>query len=186
MNGGGYGPDGYMEPEEEWEREGLLDPAWEKQQKKVKTTPFLVLQLPPRTPRTAGPRRNHAGRPAALVRRCWDRCAPSRFSRGWLCSEGLMRVALRVVCGWMLLGPCKFRCCRVFQLTAHRSSRTQFIYRKIGVGQIIIEPSVICLIRPAVIHPQILTHDQRASLFPREITSHDMLTLFYSSDLVEW
>jgi len=30
-----YG-DGYMEPEEEWEREGLLDPAWEKQQKKVR------------------------------------------------------------------------------------------------------------------------------------------------------
>nr|CAD7392552.1 unnamed protein product [Timema cristinae] len=29
-----YG-DGYMEPEEEWEREGLLDPAWEKQQKKT-------------------------------------------------------------------------------------------------------------------------------------------------------
>ncbi|CAH2090453.1 unnamed protein product [Euphydryas editha] len=28
-----YG-DGYMEQEEEWEREGLLDPAWEKQQKK--------------------------------------------------------------------------------------------------------------------------------------------------------
>lgn len=28
--------DGYMEQEEEWEREGLLDPAWEKQQKKVK------------------------------------------------------------------------------------------------------------------------------------------------------
>ncbi|OWR45048.1 hypothetical protein KGM_206601 [Danaus plexippus plexippus] len=27
-------PDGYMEQEEEWEREGLLDPAWEKQQKK--------------------------------------------------------------------------------------------------------------------------------------------------------
>ena len=27
--------DGYMEQEEEWEREGLLDPAWEKQQKKV-------------------------------------------------------------------------------------------------------------------------------------------------------
>ncbi|XP_065347302.1 alpha-actinin, sarcomeric isoform X3 [Cloeon dipterum] len=35
MNGG-YG-DGYMEPEEEWEREGLLDPAWEKQQKKTFT-----------------------------------------------------------------------------------------------------------------------------------------------------
>ncbi|XP_050525865.1 alpha-actinin, sarcomeric isoform X1 [Daktulosphaira vitifoliae] len=28
---------GYMEPEEEWEREGLLDPAWEKQQKKTFT-----------------------------------------------------------------------------------------------------------------------------------------------------
>lgn len=27
--------DGYMEQEDEWEREGLLDPAWEKQQKKV-------------------------------------------------------------------------------------------------------------------------------------------------------
>jgi len=27
--------DDYMEQEEEWEREGLLDPAWEKQQKKV-------------------------------------------------------------------------------------------------------------------------------------------------------
>lgn len=26
----------YMEQEEEWEREGLLDPAWEKQQKKVR------------------------------------------------------------------------------------------------------------------------------------------------------
>lgn len=32
-----YG-DAYMEQEEEWEREGLLDPAWEKQQKKVTTT----------------------------------------------------------------------------------------------------------------------------------------------------
>lgn len=31
-----YG-DGYMAPEEEWEREGLLDPAWEKQQKKTFT-----------------------------------------------------------------------------------------------------------------------------------------------------
>ena len=27
----------YMEQEEEWEREGLLDPAWEKQQKKVRS-----------------------------------------------------------------------------------------------------------------------------------------------------
>jgi actinin alpha len=30
-------PDDYMEQEEEWEREGLLDPAWEKQQKKTFT-----------------------------------------------------------------------------------------------------------------------------------------------------
>ncbi|XP_075976976.1 alpha actinin isoform X2 [Anticarsia gemmatalis] len=35
-DGGVYG-DGYMEQEEEWEREGLLDPAWEKQQKKTFT-----------------------------------------------------------------------------------------------------------------------------------------------------
>ena len=28
-------PGDYMEPAEEWEREGLLDPAWERQQKKV-------------------------------------------------------------------------------------------------------------------------------------------------------
>ena len=32
--------DGYMEQEEEWEREGLLDPAWEKQQRKVRL-PFV-------------------------------------------------------------------------------------------------------------------------------------------------
>ncbi|CAG4953024.1 unnamed protein product [Colias eurytheme] len=36
MNNYEYG-DGYMEQEEEWEREGLLDPAWEKQQKKTFT-----------------------------------------------------------------------------------------------------------------------------------------------------
>jgi hypothetical protein len=38
-----YGtPDEYMEQEEEWEREGLLDPAWEKQQKKVSSKRRLV------------------------------------------------------------------------------------------------------------------------------------------------
>lgn len=31
---------GYMEQEEEWEREGLLDPAWEKQQKKVRIVTY--------------------------------------------------------------------------------------------------------------------------------------------------
>ncbi|XP_063696155.1 alpha-actinin, sarcomeric isoform X2 [Culicoides brevitarsis] len=35
-NGNSYEQD-YMEQEEEWEREGLLDPAWEKQQKKTFT-----------------------------------------------------------------------------------------------------------------------------------------------------
>lgn len=35
--------DAYMEQEEEWEREGLLDPAWEKQQKKVRY--FIVLYV---------------------------------------------------------------------------------------------------------------------------------------------
>ena len=39
-----YG-DGYMEPEEEWEREGLLDPAWEKQQKKVSVCLFIIYYL---------------------------------------------------------------------------------------------------------------------------------------------
>lgn len=34
---GVYDENGYMEQEEEWEREGLLDPAWEKQQKKTFT-----------------------------------------------------------------------------------------------------------------------------------------------------
>ena len=32
----GGGPNDYMEQDEEWEREGLLDPAWEKQQRKVR------------------------------------------------------------------------------------------------------------------------------------------------------
>lgn len=34
--------DGYMEEEEEWDREGLLDPAWEKQQKKVSVEEVLL------------------------------------------------------------------------------------------------------------------------------------------------
>ena len=32
--------DNYMQQEEEWEREGLLDPLWEKQQKKVNSIKF--------------------------------------------------------------------------------------------------------------------------------------------------
>lgn len=42
---GQYGDDGgYMEQEEEWEREGLLDPAWEKQQKKVSLVARICLR----------------------------------------------------------------------------------------------------------------------------------------------
>lgn len=37
-----YGEESYMEQEEEWEREGLLDPAWEKQQKKVSIFLFFL------------------------------------------------------------------------------------------------------------------------------------------------
>lgn len=39
-----YG-DAYMEQEEEWEREGLLDPAWEKQQKKVSAHNRLTIHF---------------------------------------------------------------------------------------------------------------------------------------------
>ena len=34
---------GYMEQDEEWEREGLLDPAWEKQQRKVTKQKYYVI-----------------------------------------------------------------------------------------------------------------------------------------------
>jgi len=43
---GGYSQqnsmDEYMAPEEEWEREAVLDPAWERQQKKVYFVFFLL------------------------------------------------------------------------------------------------------------------------------------------------
>ena len=35
---------GYMEQDEEWEREGLLDPAWEKQQRKVTAQKYYVIR----------------------------------------------------------------------------------------------------------------------------------------------
>ena len=34
---------GYMEQDEEWEREGLLDPAWEKQQRKVTAQKYYAI-----------------------------------------------------------------------------------------------------------------------------------------------
>lgn len=44
MNNGMMGGDmDYMEQEEEWEREGLLDPAWEKQQKKVGNRKYFIV-----------------------------------------------------------------------------------------------------------------------------------------------
>jgi hypothetical protein len=36
--------DGYMMPESEWERESVLDPAWERQQKKVMNYFFFQLK----------------------------------------------------------------------------------------------------------------------------------------------
>lgn len=41
--GGGGGE--YMEQEEDWDRDLLLDPAWEKQQRKVSVRPLQVAQL---------------------------------------------------------------------------------------------------------------------------------------------
>ena len=38
--GGGGGGGEYMEQEEDWDRDLLLDPAWEKQQRKVSVSPF--------------------------------------------------------------------------------------------------------------------------------------------------
>ena len=35
--------DDYMLPEEEWEREAVLDPAWERQQKKVISTSSMII-----------------------------------------------------------------------------------------------------------------------------------------------
>ena len=35
----------YTQPEEEWDRDALLDPAWEKQQKKVKLNGSLVISF---------------------------------------------------------------------------------------------------------------------------------------------
>ena len=40
-------PEDYMLQEDEWEREGLLDPAWEKQQKKVGEIHGIVVHLRP-------------------------------------------------------------------------------------------------------------------------------------------
>ena len=42
--GAPMGDNGYMEQDEEWEREGLLDPAWEKQQRKVSSNLFKLVQ----------------------------------------------------------------------------------------------------------------------------------------------
>ena len=37
---GGRGGGEYMEQEEDWDRDLLLDPAWEKQQRTVSASPF--------------------------------------------------------------------------------------------------------------------------------------------------
>ena len=39
-------PEGdFREQEEEWEREGLLDPAWEKQQRKVRLSYLAISEI---------------------------------------------------------------------------------------------------------------------------------------------
>ena len=45
--GAPMGDNGYMEQDEEWEREGLLDPAWEKQQRKVSSNLSKLVQTCP-------------------------------------------------------------------------------------------------------------------------------------------
>ena len=44
----------YMQPEEDWDRDLLLDPAWEKQQRKVSSRPCPP-QPPAPSPRPALP-----------------------------------------------------------------------------------------------------------------------------------
>ncbi|GFR62743.1 alpha actinin [Elysia marginata] len=54
---------GYMEEEEEWDREGLLDPAWEKQQKKISLGLDIYIQTVSTEEAVAG----------AIVARSFDR-----------------------------------------------------------------------------------------------------------------
>ena len=35
-----------MQQEEDWDREGLLDPAWERQQRKVSFIVFWIVKMP--------------------------------------------------------------------------------------------------------------------------------------------
>lgn len=79
MTDGNYDNNGqYMEQEEEWEREGLLDPAWEKQQRKV--SPLFCLSA-------AGRRRcrlcscGHSFRPLHVARQPVCRVLTTRRQR---------------------------------------------------------------------------------------------------------
>lgn len=58
------GDEGYMQQEDDWDRDLLLDPAWEKQQRKVRATSSLLFLLPSRPPSFASP-------PGVKVRKCW-------------------------------------------------------------------------------------------------------------------
>lgn len=61
----------YMQPEEDWDRDMLLDPAWEKQQRKVSSRPSPL--LPPAPARSAPP--------AALADWGWEP-VPGAHERG--------------------------------------------------------------------------------------------------------
>jgi len=43
-NNNGYGPEEYMIQEDDWDRDLLLDPAWEKQQRKVRVHSSVLLK----------------------------------------------------------------------------------------------------------------------------------------------
>lgn len=59
------GDEEYMQQEDDWDRDLLLDPAWEKQQRKVRATSSLP-PLPPSEPSFASP-------PGVKVRKWWPR-----------------------------------------------------------------------------------------------------------------
>lgn len=75
----------YMQPEEDWDRDLLLDPAWEKQQRKVSAPPCSPLAHtrttgPPRLGPTALIVRSRAG--ARLAGAAWRGEANRRGPRG--------------------------------------------------------------------------------------------------------
>lgn len=62
------GDEAYMQQEDDWDRDLLLDPAWEKQQRKVRAPSFRSASLPPSTLLASLPRPvSRCGRAALLM-----------------------------------------------------------------------------------------------------------------------